>query len=70
VTFRRVVRDGWQYRAEQFRDDVRAALPVIVMSGAGRVVEQAQMPGLQDDIEKSVPPARLLNMLGRYCAEP
>src|SRR5437773_4720972 len=38
-----------------------------VMSGAGRVIEQAQQLGLQDYIEKPVCPELLLAMLERYC---
>jgi len=63
------VKDGWQFRAEQLRDDALAAVPVIVVSGAGRAMEQAQLLGLQDYIAKPIPPERLLEMLGRYCAE-
>ena len=37
------------------------------MSGAGRVIEQAQQLGLQDYIEKPVCPELLLAMLERYC---
>ncbi len=62
------VKDGWRFRAEQLRDAALAALPVIVMSGAGRVIEKAQQLGLQDYIEKPIPPERLLKILGRYCA--
>ncbi len=64
------VKDGWQFRAEQLLDEALAALPVIVMSGAGRPIEQAQLLGLQDYIEKPIPPERLLNMLRGLCAEP
>ncbi len=63
------VKDGWQFRAEQLRDDALAAVPVIVVSGAGRAMEQAQLLGLQDYIAKPIPPERLLEMLGRYCAK-
>ena len=61
------VKDGWWFRAQQLRDQALAALPVIVMSGAGRVIEQAQQLGLQDYIEKPVCPELLLAMLERYC---
>jgi CheY-like chemotaxis protein len=64
------VKDGWQFRAEQLRDEALTALPVIVMSGAGRVIERAQQLGLQDYIEKPVVPEHLLDVVGRYCAEP
>jgi len=63
------VKDGWQFRAEQLRDEALTALPVIVMSGAGRVIERAQQLGLQDYIEKPVVPEHLLDVVGRYCAE-
>jgi CheY-like chemotaxis protein len=61
------VKDGWWFRYEQLRDPDLGAIPVVVMSGAGRVQEKAQQLGLQDYIEKPVDPGRLLNMLGRYC---
>ena len=45
----------------------RLVVPRAVMSGAGRVIEQAQQLGLQDYIEKPVCPELLLAMLERYC---
>ncbi|HUE30188.1 MAG TPA: response regulator [Verrucomicrobiae bacterium] len=63
------VKDGWQFRLEQMTDEDLLAIPVIVMSGIGAVREAAQQLGIQDYIEKPVPPERLFELLGRYpCA--
>jgi CheY-like chemotaxis protein len=62
------VMDGWGFRAAQLRDSAVASLPVVIMSGAAKVDEQAQQLGVQDYIAKPVEPEELLRMLGRYCA--
>jgi CheY-like chemotaxis protein len=61
------VMDGYRFRAEQLRDDELATLPVVIMSGAGRIDERAQQLGVQDYVSKPVEPEHLLSMLGRYC---
>jgi CheY-like chemotaxis protein len=62
------VMDGRRFRAAQLRDEAHASLPVVIMSGAAQVDEQAQQLGVQDYIAKPVDPDQLLAMLGRYCA--
>jgi CheY-like chemotaxis protein len=61
------VRDGWWFRAQQLRDQALAAVPVIVMSGVGRVEKRARHLGIQDYVEKPVEPEQLIGLIGRYC---
>jgi CheY-like chemotaxis protein len=61
------VKNGWQFRAEQLSDQQLAALPVVVMSGAGEPTDQAKELGLRDYIKKPVDADRLLTLLQRYC---
>jgi CheY-like chemotaxis protein len=60
------VKDGWQFRLEQLGDEALIAIPVIVMSGIGRVREKAQQLGIQDYVEKPVAPDHLFTLLDRY----
>ena len=60
------VKDGWQFRLEQLGDEALMAIPVIVMSGIGRVREKAQQLGVQDYLEKPVSPDHLFTLLERY----
>ena len=60
------VKDGWQFRLEQLGDQSLLAIPVIVMSGIGRVRERAQQLGIQDYVEKPVSPEHLFTLLDRY----
>jgi len=60
------VKDGWQFRLEQLGDEALMAIPLIVMSGIGRVREKAQQLGVQDYLEKPVSPDHLFTLLDRY----
>ena len=61
------VRDGWWFRAQQLRDPDLAAVPVVIVSGAGQVDRAAQQLGVQDYIAKPVRPEQLCTILARNC---
>jgi len=56
--------DGFQVQSRLA--NAKLAIPVIVMSGIGRVREKAQQLGIQDYVEKPVAPDHLFTLLDRY----
>ncbi len=61
------VQDGRWFRRQQLSDPDLAAVPVVVMSGAGQVDLQAQQLGVQDYVAKPVEPEQLCTILARNC---
>ena len=61
------VMDGWQFRAEQVRDPGLAAIPVIVISGAGSVAAKALAQGAAGYLRKPIDVDRLLDIVARHC---
>ncbi len=59
--------DGYRFREEQLRDPVLAAIPVIAVSGAGRLDARAAELGLRDFLTKPVHPERFLAAVTQYC---
>jgi len=59
--------NGWEFRAEQARDPGLAAIPVIVVTGAGTAAREAASLDTACLLEKPVALATLLSMVGRYC---
>src|SRR5437588_11544288 len=49
------VKDGWQFRAEQLRDPVLAAIPVVVCSSESDVAKQAAFLGAAGYLQKPAP---------------
>jgi CheY-like chemotaxis protein len=60
------VMNGWQFRAEQVRDERLAAIPVIVVSGAGAAAKKIPFPGAAAFLEKPVALEDLLSHVQRY----
>jgi CheY-like chemotaxis protein len=62
------VMNGWEFRAEQAQDPKLATIPVIVVTGAGRMAPAAAtFLGAAWLLEKPVALPLLLAMVGRYC---
>jgi|SRR5688572_1080817 len=55
------VMDGWHFRAEQLQDATLAAIPVVVLSGAGDVRKEATALGAAGYVTK---PFKLDSLLG------
>jgi|SRR5919198_3891801 CheY-like chemotaxis protein len=60
-------KDGWQFRAEQLQDARLAQIPVLVLSGDGRVSEQALSLGIREFLPKPPDFESLLAMVARHC---
>lgn len=61
------VMNGWEFRVEQARDPGLAAIPVIVVTGAGKAVAGAASLGTVCFLEKPVDIATLLSMVALHC---
>lgn len=62
------VMDGFQFRAEQMRDDSLRAIPVILYSGHHDVAEAASQMGIEGYFQKPIDIGRILDLLSRYQA--
>lgn len=60
------VMNGWQFRAEQARDPELDEIPVVVMSGDGRVTERAPPVRAASFLKKPVDLDVLLETIRRY----
>ena len=58
--------NGWEFRAEQLRDSRLSLIPVIVSSGAGRVIEKAFALGITECLEKPIDFGALLGLVAHY----
>lgn len=54
------VMNGWEFRAEQSRDPELAEVPVVVLTGDGRIAAKATTLGAQGYLKKPVALAELL----------
>jgi CheY-like chemotaxis protein len=61
------VMDGPTFRQRQQQDQELAAIPIVLLSSAGDVAEQATSLGAQTYLQKPVDTARLLDVVHRYC---
>jgi CheY-like chemotaxis protein len=61
------VMDGPTFRQRQRQDQDLAGIPVVLLSSAGDVAEQATSLGAQTYLQKPVDTARLLDIVHRYC---
>ena len=64
------VMNGWQFREEQLKDAALAAVPVVVCTADGRAEATARSVGAADWLRKPIDPARLLELVGKYCGPP
>jgi CheY-like chemotaxis protein len=62
------VMNGWEFRAEQTRDPKLAAIPLVVVTGAGQAAQKAASLGATGVLEKPVELDVLLSVVERYCA--
>ena len=60
------VMNGWQFRAEQARDPALDRIPVVVMSGDGRVTERAPQVRAASFLKKPVDLEVLLETIKKY----
>lgn len=58
--------NGWDFRAEQTRDERLAAIPVLVVS-ADPLASQASHMGAAAVLPKPADPGRLLELVERHC---
>ncbi len=61
------VMDGWQFRHEQRQDPKLAAIPIVVVSAAGAVQQQAAALGANGYLQKPVEVDELLTAVQRHC---
>jgi DNA-binding response OmpR family regulator len=61
------VMDGWQFRSEQLLDGALAAIPVIILSGAGDVGKEAAALGAAGYVTKPFNIEALIGVVERSC---
>jgi CheY-like chemotaxis protein len=60
--------NGWEFRAEQVRDPLLAAIPVVLLSGAGDVQAEARRLGARGFVTKPFLPFQLLSAIAELAA--
>jgi CheY-like chemotaxis protein len=60
------VMNGWQFRAEQARDETIAGIPVVVMSGDGRAAEKTEQVRAAAFLKKPIDLDLLLATVERF----
>lgn len=60
------VMDGWQFRKHQLQDSSLAAIPVVVLSADGNVLQKAADIDAVDCLQKPIDLDCLLEKVGRY----
>jgi CheY-like chemotaxis protein len=61
------VMDGWQFRAEQQKDNKISDVPVIIVSADGRVYQKAAAIGAAGYLRKPVELETLLTAVEKHC---
>lgn len=61
------VMDGWQLRLELLNDRRLAAIPVVLLSGAGNLATEAASLGAHGFLEKPFHVEQLQRLLAQYC---
>ena len=61
------IMNGWAFRAEQVRDPLLAAIPVVVLSGHDAVREAAALLGVSAFLQKPIDIDTLLTVVSRHC---
>jgi CheY-like chemotaxis protein len=62
------VMDGWRFRVEQLQDARIARIPVVVLSGAGDVRQEAAALGVADYLQKPFELSALMEAVERSCS--
>jgi CheY-like chemotaxis protein len=60
---------GESFRAAQLRDPALADVPVVVLSGAGKLIEKAHLLGVEA-LQKPISLSDLLAIVSRFCDSP
>jgi len=60
-------KNGWQFRAEQLEDPRLAQIPVLAVSGDGRVREKALALGIPESFTKPIDWEALLAVVAHHC---
>ena len=61
--------DGYRFREEQLRVPEFTAIPVVVISGAGRLDQRAADLGIRDFLPKPIDVERFLELVAQYCQQ-
>lgn len=61
------VMSGWEFRSQQLRDPEIAAIPVVIISGAGDVQKQAALLNVAEFLTKPIEVSLLLEVVRRHC---
>jgi two-component system response regulator MprA len=64
------VMNGWQFRAEQAKDDQLARIPVVIISGDGRVTERNPQVDADGFLRKPIDLDVLLSTVARFAGAP
>lgn len=60
------VMNGWEFRAQQMRDQKLSDIPVVILSADGRAEMKARMLGADGWLRKPIEMGRLFGVLERY----
>ena len=60
------VMNGWEFRAEQSKNQMISDIPVVVVTADGRADLKALALGVDDYLRKPIQIDRLLDVVGRY----
>lgn len=61
------VMDGWQFRAEQLKDERLARVPVLIVSGHPSIVQQARSMRVAGYVRKPIDTAQLVELVKQHC---
>ncbi len=64
------VMNGWEFRVEQQQDPELAAIPVVILTGDGRIRQKQESLRVTDGLRKPVELESLLSMVASHCGEP
>ncbi|MDB4965803.1 MAG: Response regulator [Myxococcales bacterium] len=61
------VLSGWEFRAEQTKDEALKALPVVIISGDGSTDQKAADVGVSEYLRKPLELSAILEVVRRHC---
>jgi CheY-like chemotaxis protein len=61
------VLNGWEFRAEQTRDEQLATVPVVIISGDGSTSQKAATMGISQYLRKPLELSVMLEVVKRHC---
>ncbi len=64
------VLNGWEFRAEQTRDEQLANVPVVIISGDGSTSQKAATMGISLYLRKPLELSVMLDVVRRHCPSP